>query len=208
MKLATPKFIKVKDLETERSGYNVVVQVLEAEHRVHEGRNGGIPMVDCIVGDESAKVKAFFKGDNTKLVNKGNVIAIRNGVKRIINGTISLEVDIFGRVTEEKDKIEGRQNAENISEKKVVFEKSNRPPKRNNRNLSRFKNNQPRKWENQNNRPNNRNTFRNDRNDRSDRNNQSERNIEKNNRFEKRERKNDGDFNRRSQNGPRETKFQ
>ena len=103
-------------------------------------------MVDCIVGDESAKVKAFFKGDNTKLINKGNVIAIRNGVKRIIGGNISVEVDIFGRVTEEKDKIVAKADAENISDKKVVFEKSNRPPRQNNRNGPRFRNNQPRKW--------------------------------------------------------------
>lgn len=47
-------------------------------------------MVDCIVADETGAAKAFFKGDNAKLISEGKVIAIRNGVKRIIKGHISL----------------------------------------------------------------------------------------------------------------------
>jgi len=60
-------------------------------------------MVECVVADETGSAKAFFKGDNAKLIQKGNVIAIRNGLKRFIKDKISLEVDLFGRVTLEKD---------------------------------------------------------------------------------------------------------
>lgn len=102
--LTKPKFIKIKDLETQRSGYNVYAKVLSVEPKVvdtHEGAK--IPMVNCVLGDETATSNAFFKGDNAHLIQKGNVIAIRNGVKRFIKDHISLEVDIFGRVTLEKE---------------------------------------------------------------------------------------------------------
>ena len=60
-------------------------------------------MVDCILADETASAKAFFKGETAQNIQTGNVIAIRNGVKRFIKDHISLEVDLFGRVTLEKD---------------------------------------------------------------------------------------------------------
>ena len=83
-----------------RSGYNVFVQVVECEERIIDTRDGHkIKMVDAVVADETGSAKAFFKGDHAKDVKKGAVIAIRNGVKKIIKGHISLEVDIFGRVT-------------------------------------------------------------------------------------------------------------
>lgn len=50
--LAVPKFIKVKDIETARSGYNVYVKVVSVETRLIETRDGKkIPMVDAVVGD-------------------------------------------------------------------------------------------------------------------------------------------------------------
>jgi hypothetical protein len=101
--LRKPTFIKLKDLEKSRSGYNVYVKVVSTNVRDIETKEGQkIRMVDAVVGDETAIAKAFFKGDNAKLVEKGKVIAIRNGVKKYIKNFISLELDIFGRVTEEK----------------------------------------------------------------------------------------------------------
>lgn len=53
------------ELEKERSGYNVYVKVVEAEVKEVETRDGQkIKMVDAIVGDETARAKAFFKGAN------------------------------------------------------------------------------------------------------------------------------------------------
>ena len=72
-------------------------------------------MVDAVVGDETAIAKAFFKGENANLIEKGKVIAIRNGLKKFIKNFISLELDIFGRVTEEKIDITVDQTV-NISE--------------------------------------------------------------------------------------------
>ena len=72
-------------------------------------------MVDAVVGDETAIAKAFFKGESASLIEKGKVIAIRNGLKKFIKNFISLELDIFGRVTEEKIDITVDQTV-NISE--------------------------------------------------------------------------------------------
>lgn len=101
--LAVPVFVKLRDLEKARSGFNVYVKVISADKKIVEARDGQkIPMVNCVVADETASATAFFKGDNAKLIEKDNVIAIRNGLKRFIKNFISLEVDLFGRVTLEK----------------------------------------------------------------------------------------------------------
>jgi ssDNA-binding replication factor A large subunit len=50
--LNKPKFVKVKDLDSLGSGYNVYVKVVSAEPRTIETKDGiNIPMVDCIVAD-------------------------------------------------------------------------------------------------------------------------------------------------------------
>jgi len=89
--LSKPQFIKVKDLETHRSGYNVYCKVVSSEPKLIETHDGQkIPMVDCVLADETASSKAFFKGEHANLIQNGNVIAIRNGVKRFIKDHISL----------------------------------------------------------------------------------------------------------------------
>ena len=100
--LRKPHFVKVKDLEKVRSGYNVYVKVVSADIKDIETKDGQkIRMVDAVVGDETAVAKAFFKGENAVFVEKGSIIAIRNGMKKFIKDFISLELDIFGRVTKE-----------------------------------------------------------------------------------------------------------
>ena len=89
--LRKPEFVKVADLERGRSGYNVYVQVVSCEEREVETREGNkIKMIDAVVADDTGAAKAFFKGDHAKDIKKGSVIAIRNGVKKIIKGHISL----------------------------------------------------------------------------------------------------------------------
>ena len=129
--LAKPKFIKIKDLERDRSGYNVYAKVVSAEDKTVTTREGQkIPMVDCVLADETGSAKAFFKGENAALIQKGNVIAIRNGVKRYIKNFISLEVDLFGRVTLEKDVKVDANDEHNIST--VEHKLAERPPRRQN----------------------------------------------------------------------------
>lgn len=133
--LAVPKFIKVRDIETSRSGYNVYVKVLSAEKKIIDTRDGQkIPMVECVLADETATAKGFFKGENAQFIEKDNVIAIRNGLKRYIKNFISLEVDIFGRVTLEKTVSIPTTDSFNIS---TVEHKLEPRPRRNNNNTRR-----------------------------------------------------------------------
>ena len=76
-------------------------------------------MVDCVVADETASAKAFFKSDNAKDIKKDVVIAIRNGMKKLIKRHISLEIDIFGLVTIEKKTIEKCNTDKNISNEEI-----------------------------------------------------------------------------------------
>jgi len=73
-------------------------------------------MVDAVVADETGSANAFFKGESAKIVKEGAVIAIRNGVKKIIKGHISLEIDLFGRVTSETQNVVPSTDAKNISD--------------------------------------------------------------------------------------------
>lgn len=96
-KLQKPTFIKVKSLETAFDGYNVYVQVVSVEHTA--SKNGELEIARAVVGDETGVANAFFKGDTAKLIQVGEVIAIRNGRVKLIKNHISLEIDIFGRIT-------------------------------------------------------------------------------------------------------------
>ena len=50
--LRKPEFVKIKDLEKGRSGYNVYVKVTEAKERQIETKDGlKITMVDAVVAD-------------------------------------------------------------------------------------------------------------------------------------------------------------
>lgn len=96
-----------------------------------ESKEGNIiKMVHAVIGDETACAKAFFKGDNATFIKEGNVVAIRNGKKKFIKDYISLEVDMFGRITQEQDEITTVNDKINISEEEHKLEKI---PMRNNR---------------------------------------------------------------------------
>ena len=125
-KLAKPHFIKVQKLENGYDGYNVKVKVVSVERTT--SKTGDLEIARAVVGDETGVANAFFKGDNAKLIDKGQVIAIRNGRIKLIKNHISLQVDLFGRITKETDEI--KVNPENnISEKEITKRKNNRPRK-------------------------------------------------------------------------------
>ena len=97
--LTKPQFIKVRDLADSRSGYNVYVKVVKAEEG--KSNDGQTTFIRAVVADETGAANAFFKGEPSKLVKEGATLAIRNGKIKIVKGHISLEIDIFGRITPE-----------------------------------------------------------------------------------------------------------
>jgi ssDNA-binding replication factor A large subunit len=97
--LTKPQFIKVRDLADSRSGYNVYVKVVKAEEG--KSNDGQTTFIRAVVADETGAANAFFKGEPSKLIKEGATLAIRNGKIKIVKGHISLEIDIFGRITPE-----------------------------------------------------------------------------------------------------------
>lgn len=114
--LSKPHFIKVKDLEYSRSGYNVYVKVVSVENSQTQSN---VPFVRAVVADETGAANAFFKGDSAALIQVGKVIAIRNGTLNFIKNKLSLEIDIFGRITPENVEIKETNTSFNISDKEI-----------------------------------------------------------------------------------------
>lgn len=113
-KLNKPQFVKLATLQSMRDGYNVYVKVVSVDKSVSQ--NGNYEVAKAIVADDSGCADAFFKEEDAKLINKDDVIAIRNGRVRLIKGHICLEIDIFGRLTPENIEIKPN-TTNNISEK-------------------------------------------------------------------------------------------
>jgi ssDNA-binding replication factor A large subunit len=111
-KLTKPVFVKVSSLADARNGYNVYVKVVSVEET--KSNDGQSTFARAVVADETGSANAFFKGETIKLIKQGAIIAIRNGSIRLIKNHISLEIDLFGRVTPET--VEIKENTkENIS---------------------------------------------------------------------------------------------
>ena len=64
------------------------VRVISAEHETSE--KGNQKFVRAVVADETGSANAFFKGDTANLIQKDQVIAIRNGRVKLIKSHISL----------------------------------------------------------------------------------------------------------------------
>ena len=122
-KLTKPHFIKVSDLVDARNGYNVYVKVTKTEEA--KSNDGLSTFIRAVVADETGCASAFFKGDSAKLIKEGAVIAIRNGKIRLVKSHISLEIDIFGRITPETLEIK-ENTTNNISEKEIERRKRER----------------------------------------------------------------------------------
>lgn len=120
IKLQPPKWSKVKDLEKGSHGYNVKVQILKLEKLTLQHHVGEKPLtsIKAQVGDETGKADLLLRVENPDFYKEGKVIAIRNGRKQFVQGHVSLQLDVFGRITEEKDDIKATGDL-NISEKTV-----------------------------------------------------------------------------------------
>ncbi len=112
-----PVFVKVKDILPGKHCYNVMVKVtkLETSERVN-GQGEKVPVVEGTVADETSAANFKFVGDHTKNIKLNAIIAIRNGRSSVVSEHIVLELDKFGKVTNEDEKNVGKLNtSENIS---------------------------------------------------------------------------------------------
>jgi len=126
--LKKPQFSKVKQIDAGKHCYNVYGRILESKFSEKEAKNGPLKVVEGVIGDETGVANFKFIGENANIIQTGKVYAIRNGLSSVVNEHILLEVDRFGRVTEEKEvNIEKVEEANNISKTAYVKKNKQRP---------------------------------------------------------------------------------
>ena len=120
--LRKPTFSKVNDISPARHCYNIYGKIVEAHFSEKEIKTGHLRIVDGVIGDETGCAKFKLIGENAQKVVVGKVYAFRNGLSSVVDEHILLELDRFGRITEEPQ-IEIREvnTKKNISQ--VAYEK-------------------------------------------------------------------------------------
>lgn len=132
IQLKKPVFSTIDQIAPAKHCYNVYATVVEAKVSERDSKGGKVPVIEGVVGDETACANFRFVGEQFAWVKAGKVIAIRNGLSSVVDEHILLEVDKFGRVTEEAGhKIDKVKNEKNISSTPYV--KKVRDEKRDNR---------------------------------------------------------------------------
>lgn len=102
-KLQKPTFIKVKEIKPAVHCYHVYAQILSAKKSENVTNNGRvIPVVEGVLADDSASANYKFTGNHAALIEVGKKLAVRNGKSNVVEDHILLELDQFGRVTEEE----------------------------------------------------------------------------------------------------------
>ena len=97
-----PKFRKIKDIEPGRHCYNVYCQIMSVEITESQNTNGETyKTAEGKVGDETGVANFLFRGDHTQGLEKGQTVAIRNGRSNVVQDYIRLELDRFGKVSQE-----------------------------------------------------------------------------------------------------------
>ena len=100
--LEKPVFIKINEIKPAVHCYNVYCTVISAKHSENTNFNGKtMKIVEGVVADETSCANYKFIGNHTEQMKVGKVIAIRNGKSSVVDEHILLELDQFGRVTEE-----------------------------------------------------------------------------------------------------------
>eukprot|EP01016_Furgasonia_blochmanni_P027967 TRINITY_DN293_c0_g1_i2.p3 TRINITY_DN293_c0_g1~~TRINITY_DN293_c0_g1_i2.p3 ORF type:complete len:141 (+),score=61.18 TRINITY_DN293_c0_g1_i2:107-529(+) len=114
--LRDPVFINVEQIKPSSTGYNVYVKVEKITEEFEVKRpEGAFKVRDAVCGDATGIVNVRLKDKNAEFLAPGKIIAIRNGRVEVIRGNIRLEVDRWGKVTEETVSIPSVNNEKNIS---------------------------------------------------------------------------------------------
>lgn len=120
--LKKPLFVKVADIGPAKHCYNVYAKVIEARATERPLRGNTIKVIEGVLGDETATAHFSFLVEQAPWLAVGKTIAVRNGLSSVVDEHILLQVDKFGRLTEERDvAIPSVNEAKNIS--KTAYEK-------------------------------------------------------------------------------------
>eukprot|EP00420_Gonyaulax_spinifera_P032616 CAMPEP_0197873952 /NCGR_PEP_ID=MMETSP1439-20131203/3598_1 /TAXON_ID=66791 /ORGANISM="Gonyaulax spinifera, Strain CCMP409" /LENGTH=129 /DNA_ID=CAMNT_0043493029 /DNA_START=82 /DNA_END=471 /DNA_ORIENTATION=- len=88
--LTKPKFMKVKDIDPDSRGINVMVKCLKGPEPVA----GSDSLQEAVVGDDTAKVTVSLRGEaQITLCQPGASIRVQNATVRMVKGHIRLVAD-------------------------------------------------------------------------------------------------------------------
>ena len=118
-----PKFCKLKDIEPGRHCYNVYCKILKLTTSTQQNTNGETyTTVEGQVGDETGVANFLLRGDHTKGLEEGQIVALRNGRSNVVQDYIRLELDRFGKVSQETVNIESIDMENDISSVAYVLQ--------------------------------------------------------------------------------------
>ncbi len=80
-------------------------------------RNGKeLKIATGTVGDETGCINIRITGDNAQFIKEGAILAFRNGKSMVFQDHMRLEIDRWGKITEEDVKIGEIKLSENFSD--------------------------------------------------------------------------------------------
>ena len=128
VKLNIPTFLKVDKIEPAKHCFNIYAKIVEAKESVKETHFGQIKIIEGVLADESGSANFKFVGDKYGWIQSGKIVAVRNGLSSIIDEHIVIEIDRFGKVTEEANVVIESANLENNISKTAYVKKVNKKP--------------------------------------------------------------------------------
>ena len=118
-----PKFCKIKDIEPGRHCYNVYCKILKLTRSENQNTNGETYITaEGQVGDETGIANFLFRGDHSDGLKEGQIVALRNGRSNVVQDYIRLELDRFGKVSQENFNIESIDMDNDISSVAYVLQ--------------------------------------------------------------------------------------
>lgn len=103
IKKTKPEFTDVKEIRPGTHCYNVYVKVQKCtKEKKTNNKNEEYTVATGVCGDKTACANFKFVGKWADLVEEGKVYAIRNGRSDVIDEHIMLQIDNFGKLTEEE----------------------------------------------------------------------------------------------------------
>lgn len=119
IKMTKPTFSKVETISPGAHCYNVYVKVQKVnKEKKTNNKNEEYTVATGVCGDETALANFKFVGKWADLVEENKVFAIRNGKSDVIDEHIVLQLDNFGKLSEENVSIENVNTKKNISDDK------------------------------------------------------------------------------------------
>ena len=124
-KLRKPKYIKINDIAPGKHCYHVYAKIVSLTKTESVNNNGEkFEVAEGRLGDESGVANFLLRGPHAANLEEGQIVSLRNGKSNVVNDHIRLELDRFGKVSQEPDvQIESVDLNNDISAEEYVLKR-------------------------------------------------------------------------------------